>query len=208
MTQELEITFRFIDRNHRTYQRIRGEDREEWLTEGDLVVRAGETLLTRTHEGEDGPTVSAHPLAEWLAGNWWRIRTEGRPPEPDIDWWQSHNMMESAHGFVWPNITVWRKDDHLMVTSEATQEPSHLRYLGAEGGEPIPVSLRSFEQTGEEFIRITLKKLDQAKETETNLHLLYQDLKNERGDPELTQEREAEAREGRDPPYQGDEDKA
>jgi hypothetical protein len=204
VTEQLQITFRFRDRREEKYQGVHGEDKSEWATEGHLALRAGPTLLTRTQDGDDGPVVSAYHLAQWLATNWWRIRTEGRPEEQDLDWWQSHNMIESANGFIWPNITIWREGDLLKITSEPTTEPSHLKYHGAHDGRPLEVTVHSFETTAQAFIESTIDQLEEAGETSTNLHLLAKDLRTERRSPALTQQREAEAREGRDPPYEVD----
>lgn len=111
-------------------------DSEEEATLGRLIICAGNETLTSMEPSEPGPIVSALPLATWLAANWWRIRTEEMPSghEPDLDWWQSHSIAESANGFAWPDITLWAQSDHMMVKSEPTPQDKHAPYLGAKGG--------------------------------------------------------------------------
>lgn len=66
-----------------------------WLTEAeDTFVRC---IRQKVH-------LSAYPLAEWLAWNYWRLRFE--PHKATLDWALAHRLATIGGGYVWPNITV------------------------------------------------------------------------------------------------------
>ena len=48
--------------------------------------------------------VSTLPLAQWFAGNLWRLRWEPRPDRPSTDWRMSHNLAAAGYGYTWPSI--------------------------------------------------------------------------------------------------------
>lgn len=176
----------------------------EDATMGRLSIYAGPIILTRMKPSRSGPIVSSLPLAEWLAANWWRLANEPRPQdEPELDWWQSHCIIEAGQGFVWPNITLWAEDGHMLVRSKPTSEPSHALYTGANRGAPIPITTQSFQESATRLITQTIDRLNSAGINGTNLHVLFEDLKAELADPNLAGQRRAEAIAGQDPPYQG-----
>ena len=186
----------------------------EALTVGKLKISAGETLLTELFDHlisppvrQSGPSVSAYPLAQWLATNWWRLRCETMPDDedPDTDWWMSHQMTDAGYGYLWPVIVIWRQDDHLMTQAlPTTDRHSHIQYTGANDAEPIAISLESFDRTVDELFAATTATLEAAGHTETEMHILLADLREERSDPELAALRAREAANGQDPPYAND----
>ena len=180
-----------------------------------LEIHAGETCLsTIIQEGDlaaplkNGPYTSAYVVAKWMAHNWWRLRHEGKPhtdvEENNLDWWESHNMMAADSAYVLPNLYLWREDEHIMVQSDTTHPESYAHYLGANNGEPMQVSLESFDNAVDGFIRQTMSMLEEMDFKDTDLHVIHAELLKEQNDPELAEIREQEARGGQDPPYEND----
>ena len=180
-----------------------------------LEIHAGETCLsTMAQEGDleaplkNGPYTSAFVVATWMAHHWWRLRHETKPnvdlSETELDWWESHNIMAADTAYLLPNLYLWREDEHIMVQSDTTHPESYAHYLGANNGEPLQVSLESFDNAVDGFIRQTMSMLEEMDFKDTDLHVIHAELLKERNDPELAEIREQEARNGQDPPYEND----
>ena len=97
--------------------------------------------------------------------------------------------------------------DNIRILSERNDPDSYIQYHSANDGQPIDVSLQSFDQAVDGFIVQTITLLEQRGFRDTDLHYIYREVLEERNDPELAQIREAEARAGQDPPYQSDQPK-
>ena len=180
---------------------------EERATFGLLAVRANSRLLTEGIEtGSDivrhGPHVPGYPLAEWLVWNWWRIRWDlDRPMAVSAaDGWDlAHRMPAVGDGYVWPNITISSDGLKSFVQSGHSSNPGAVlfRYLGA--GRREEVSALALEEAIDGFVRGVLSRLEDGGLHETNLHRLWNDLRIERTDPELSRYRKLEAQLGYDP---------
>lgn len=177
---------------------------------GQLEIKAAGQLLTaliRTEDGvpryDLGPYVSGYHLAEWLAWNWWRLRWE--PPhqdrKPSFNWEMTHRMTAIGEGYRWPNITISSDGFHCMLTAERTDQTDtpFLFYLGAHDDRPVAVPAADFEAAVDEFIKRVLQLMSDADVFGTNLQKLWNDLSEERSDPELTRFRRIEALLGFDP---------
>ncbi len=180
-----------------------------------LDIHAGATCLSQLTQEADpetppngGPYTSAYVVAKWMAHHWWRLRHEGKPhadiEETNLDWWESHNMMAADAAYVLPNLYLWREDGHIMVKSDSTHPESYIHYLGANNGEPLQVSLESFDNAVDGFIEQTVSMLEEMGFKDTELHVIRAEVLEERNDPELAEIREQEARNGQDPPYAND----
>ena len=53
-----------------------------------------------------GPLVSAYPLAEWLAWNWWRLTREATPSQVNRHWAFAHRLSSIGGGYRWPNLEL------------------------------------------------------------------------------------------------------
>ena len=190
-------------------------DTEEQATLGLLKISAGDKMLTAGTEVSgnettyrEGPCVSGYHLAEWLVWNWWRLRWEPTlsvySPE-NHDWSFAHRLATVGHGYVWPNITISTDGFHTRLVSEpsSVSNASNFRYTGAR---PITVPAAELESAVDDFVSFVVKLTDDAGLVRTNLHLLWQDLKFEREDPEMTRFRKFEALLGCDPGELDDED--
>ncbi len=183
------------------------EAAEERATFGLFSVVANNHLLTEGAEVDKqelrhGPYVSGYPIAEWLAWNWWRLRWEvGRPSDEAAAcrWNFAHRMSTIGEGYAWPNITIFSDGVHSSLFSEPSRAPETtlFRYFGAPGCQTVPVA--SLETAIDGFVADVLTRLEGANVRETNLHRLWNELKMERADPELTRFRRLEAQLGYDP---------
>ncbi len=182
------------------------ESAEERATFGLFSVIANNHLLTEgvevdKQELRHGPYVSGYPIADWLAWNWWRLRWEiGQPSDENAvrRWNFAHRMSTIGDGYVWPNITIFSDGVHSSLFSMPSRSPetSLFRYIGASGQTVLAVSL---ETAIDGFVEDILIRFEGAGIRESNLHRLWNELKMERVDPELTRFRRLEAQLGYDP---------
>ena len=191
-------------------------DPEEEATLGLLKILVWDNILTAgtdngsSHETvyREGPYVSGYHLAEWLAWNWWRLRWEPTPPvqnPANHEWGMSHRMGAAGHGYVWPGITIFTDGFRTTLVSERSSvyDASNFRYTGAR---PVTVPAEELESAIDDFVSFIVKLTDDAGLVDTNLHLLWQDLKFEREDPEMSRFRKFEALLGCDPGELDDDD--
>ena len=180
---------------------------EERATFGLFSMTANDRLLTA---GEDaasgelrhGPHVAGCPAAEWFVWNWWRLRWEcGSPSEPGAArrWSFAHRMSGIGEGYAWPNVTIHSDGLRSMLHSEPSRNPgvAAFRHIGAAEREAVPAS--SLEAAVDGFVEDMLARLEGRRLHATNLHRLWDDLRAERGDPDLARFRRLEARLGCDP---------
>ena len=200
-----------------TSEPMEGSEKEtdaEHASVVSFVIYAGDACLTSMTSKLDelpmrnGPFASSLILAEWFAHNWWRIRHEDKPSddldEVDLDWWESHNVMAASAAYVLPCMYIWRKDDYINILSKSDNPEDHcyIYYYGSNNGEPIAVSLESFDEAVDSFLGRTLTLLEQRGFKDTDYHVIFRELAEERSNPELAQIREEEARSGKDPEYE------
>ena len=186
---------------------------EERATFGLFAVTAYNHLLTagqdiERNELRHGPFVSGYPIAEWLVWNWWRLRWEIGRPSDDLGnsrWDFAHRMPTIGEGYVWPNITIFSDGVQSFLVSEPSRSSRvvRFRYLGAPVRLPVPAT--DLEDAIDGFVEEILDRLAQENVRETNLHRLWEDLRAERGNPELARFRRLEAQLRHDPD-EGDED--
>jgi hypothetical protein len=195
MTAAFEITTDWV--------RLPDVSPEEAACGAWLGVRHGGLWLTECLDSfadgirRDAPLLSAYPLAEWMAWNWWRLRWEPRNTRAP-GWGLAHRMRSIGQGYEWPGITVW--SDGTRVTSvarptEPTPPPS-VRYI-ASGAALLPAT--AFEAAVDAFIGRVLGRLREDGLTDTNLHRIWSDVQAERGDPNRAARRRLEALLGTDP---------
>ena len=182
---------------------------EEQATSGMLVMEANGRRLTEgatdTDELKAGPLVSGFHVAEWFALNWWRLFWETSPGERRIEWDFAHCMATVGEGYVWPNITVSSDGYRSQVASTPTVDRTSglYRYLGSARVEWVPSFM--LEESVDRFIALVLDRLEISEIHDTNLHSLWQDVKQARQSPDDRRFRRIEARLGHDPD-QGDAD--
>lgn len=158
-----------------------------WLTEAE------DTFVNRVRGQVH---LSGYRLAEWLAWNWWRLRWE--PRTRASDWASAHHMTTVGGGYVWPNVTVFSDGERIVFLAKPTHlrptEP--LRYIADIAA---VVLAGSFEDAIDRFIDQVLGQLRAEKIGSTNLAEIWENVRNERADPEFATRRKLEALLGFDP---------
>lgn len=149
-----------------------------------------------THETRNGVHVSAYPLAEWLAWNWWRLRWE--PRRATLAWRLAHCLTSVGEGYIWPNISVVSDGERVLISAEPTigsaAEP--IRYLPTQSG---VVRAADFEQSIDAFVERTCERLRECRIPQTDLDVVWSELSAERADPGVAERRRLEALLGFDP---------
>ena len=175
---------------------------------GRLSLQVGDTNLTE-HEDTFSRTirqevlVSAYPLTLWLAGNWWRLLHEPKPPErlrPTTDWRLAHEWPAANAGTIWPALVMASEGGTVQFQAEsaAGSRQQSIRYLNRL---PVPVSIprEQVESALGAFVTSVLDRLEAWDGIHTELLDLWQELKDERADEEASRYRRLEACLGFDP---------
>jgi len=174
---------------------------EECACFGAIGIRYGNISLT---EGQDrfvnkirlAPLLSGYHLAQWIAWNWWRLRWEPRSNAPN--WEFAHRLTTVGEGYVWPNITIFSDGERIALIAKPTLERSKtpFRYVGDA---TAVVGAREFEYIVAQFIEQVRGLLRGAEITQTNLDRIWNDVREERADLNMSKRRKLEALLGRDP---------
>ncbi len=182
-----------------------GEKDIPQVSRGAIGISVGDECLTRL-EDSWGNTVRnrlhacAHTLANWFAGNWWRLRWEPETPgsRNDVDWLMSHSMAAAGGGFCWPSILFASDGDSIAVASRATRGRvlGPVRYLN---GINTWITAKEFERAIDAFMSLVLSRLHSEGFANSELAELWAEVLRERGDSKLTQWRRLEAICGFDP---------
>jgi hypothetical protein len=166
-----------------------------------LGIYFGSECLTEGHDGfvnkvRPEPLLSGYHLAEWIAWNWWRLRWEPRSNAPN--WQFAHHLTTIGEGYVWPNITVFSDGERIALVAKPTPErpDTPFRYLSNAAA---VVSAREFEYVVDKFIEQVRGLLRDEQIESSNLDSTWNDLQEERGDPDTSIRRKFEALLGCDP---------
>jgi hypothetical protein len=167
-----------------------------------IGIYRGDVCLTEGHDGyvkrfRTAPLLSAYHLAEWLAWNWWRLRWEPNRPGT-VDWSLAHRLATIGAGYVWPNVTIFSDGERTALIAKPTTEraTTPFRYI-SDGVAVVPS--RHFEGTLDEFIEQVRGQLREERVTDTNLDRIWNEVRDERQDPEATLRRKIEALLGQEP---------
>ena len=177
------------------WERLDDGPAEERACFAALGIRCGNIWLT---EGSDAyvnrirptPLLSAYHLAQWLAWNWWRLRWE--PRSRAADWPFAHRLTAIGHGYVWPNITIFSDGERTALIAKPTQErdSTPFRYISDFAA---VVASRHFESAVDTFVEQVRGQLRYEKVSETNLDHVWEDVREERRDPDTAKRRKFEA---------------
>lgn len=182
---------------------LEGSDRNsvERAAFAQIVISAAEhptteleDLFSRTIR--PGVRASAYDLAVWLAENWWRLRWE--PDAKSVDWRMSHVVAAVGSGFAWPDISFASDGVHVLVKARKTRGGDNVpvRYIRDID---VQISAEAFEAGIDYFVERVLARLSSLDVGETDLGLLWTQLRAERGDKEKYAHRRLEALLGFDP---------
>ena len=172
----------------------------------EIGLRLGNSWLTELEELESRTTrthlrACTHTLALWLAGNWWRLRwePESRCSRDDVDWRIAHSIGSAGGGFAWPNILFASDGPSLAVASIPRLRPAAfepLRYLNGVSGRITAVE---FEYKVDGFVEAVISRLHDLEIDDQTLPQLWNEVLQERRDPETARWRKLVALCGYDP---------
>ncbi|WP_448062019.1 hypothetical protein [Cellulomonas hominis] len=166
------------------------------------------TWVERAGTSRNGVFVSAYPLAEWIAFNWWFLRSELRVstnPSDDWSWSRSapdswlhrHNLRAAGSGMPWPDLTIVPEGATTRVRWFA-QPPvpggRGLRYIGTGSAW---LSAAAAHDGLESFVEAVVDRLRESGVAGTPLQREWDKLRVT--DPEEAAFAEAVARLGLDP---------
>ena len=203
MSDELKI---LLKRPPREYK-FDLSDHEETATLGLLVIKTPSRILTRgfnkrVRKPRQGPLVSAYPVAEWFAWNWWRLTSEiGERPTDELaarEWDFSHRISTIGGGYDWPNISI-HSDSHRSYLGSIQSKPDSVRSFVYYDSSLVIVSTKALERAMCDFIDNTIKLLEDKGIRDSNLQRLWKDLKSERANSDDACYRAMEARLGFNP---------
>jgi hypothetical protein len=183
------------------WERLDDGPPEESACFAALGIRCGDVLLTEGYDSyvkrlRPAPLLSAYDLAEWMAWNWWRLRWE--PGSKAADWAFAHRLTTIGGGYIWPNITMYSDGERTALIAKPTHERRNtaFRYISDV---PAIVPSRHFEGALDQFIEQVRGQLREEGVAETNLDRIWNDVREERRDPEAAKRRKLEALLGREP---------
>ena len=203
MSDELKI---LLKRRQGEYNFDLG-DQEEAATLGLLIIKTPSRILTlglnkHVKKRREGPLVSAYPVAEWFAWNWWRLTSEvGERPANESaarEWDFSHRISTIGSGYDWPNISIY-SDGCISYLDSTRSMPNSVRSFEYYDSSLAIVSTKALESAMSDFIDNTIKLLENKGIQDSNLQLLWKDLMSERSSPDDARFRAMEARLGLNP---------
>lgn len=174
---------------------------EERACFASIGIRFDKTWLTEAHDSyvnriRTAPLLSSYHLAQWLAWHWWRLRWE--PHAHRENWAFAHRLSTIGEGYIWPNVTIFSDGEQTaLITKPTTERPNTpLRYI-SDIAAIVPA--RGFEEAVDDFVEQVRGQLRAEKIQETNLDLIWDDVRGERKDSQKARYRKIEALLGFDP---------
>ncbi|HEY0782034.1 MAG TPA: hypothetical protein VGE98_06265, partial [Thermoanaerobaculia bacterium] len=166
-------------------------------TLSNVAIHSGERVLTLVEDrlartNREFANLSAYDLALWIAQNWWRLRWEPESGKADANWSMAHSLAAIGGGYVWPNVLVVSDGEQVRVQARPTRgerwEP--IRYLESWD---LSLTACEFEGALSSFVESVLARLASFRIENSELQALWQELKAERFDPEVSNVRKREA---------------
>ena len=195
MSNDLQLTM--------DWEQLEAVPAEERACFGRLQIRLGSIMLSEGQDGfvgcaRTGPLVSAYPLAEWFAWNWWRLTVEPRPNAPTYEWQSAHCLSTVGAGYLWPNITI-HSDGETTVLAARPTHPTGLSPFRFTADQTAIVPTRQFVAALDEFLSQIQGRLRAEGIEATDFDTTWSDVLQERATPEDAAQRQLEALLGFDP---------
>lgn len=174
-------------------------------TSGLLSIQLGDLIATRSEDEwsksiRSNVRLSAYPLALWFASSWWRLRWEPAFERSRFDfaWRMAHESSAAGFGYIWPRLVFASDGENIDIVSipSAPSPGEPIRYLESFRG---VISSNEFERGLDDFINLVLARLDLLRIRDTDLQRLWEEITEERKDPEAASHRRLEARLGFEP---------
>ena len=173
-------------------------------TSAYMRVNVDGICLTRcedvwSHTVREDTLVSAYPLALWLATSWWRLNHEPSPDSPGTVRRQTHELAGAGNGYVWPSILFAPDGEYVNIWASplqvAGQSVSELAWLN----QPAIIPVSQFQNEAQKVIEEVLGRLSALGHAENDLKTVWNLVRSERRDSDLSRRRILEARLGFDP---------
>jgi hypothetical protein len=194
MSAELSFHVRWLERLHGS-----PAERESF---GELEIRWGDVILTELEDllaatVRPAARVSVLHLGTWLTANWWRLRWEPLPANPDADWRVAHQIGAAGGGFAWPALQFAADGQTVTISLRDTLATGHpVRYLHRVEG---MVAASAFERATDELMSVLLGRLSSRRTETDDLVMAWHEVDSERRDPKAAVRRRREALLGLDP---------
>ena len=178
-------------------------DHPEQAGQAELTIVANGICLTEnTHTLEkvirSSARLSTVHLSNWIAGNWWRLLWEPHDGTRNLEWEMAHRMAAAGGGYIWPDISFSSDWNNVLVRSSPTRpSPAEPVRYWQESSTSIPMP--EFEKAIADFVTATLDRLSSKVPQYGYLGDLWQEVSEEREDPDITEWRKLEACLGHDP---------
>jgi hypothetical protein len=194
MTGDFSFHVRWLERLHGS-----PAEREAF---GELEIRSGGLVLT---ELADLFAMTVRPAARvcllrlgtWLAANWWRLRWEPLPGNPDADWRVAHRIGGAGGGYAWPDLQFAADGETIALSLRETLEAGPpVRYLHRFDGS---IEAVAFERAVDDVMAVLLERLSARRADAGDLAAAWHEVSAERSDPGATVRRRREALLGLDP---------
>jgi hypothetical protein len=180
---------------------------EERATMAEVEIRLGNEVLTTVDDSwaqsvRTSVRVACYPLAMWFAGAWWRQLHETGSTRSGLSqshgWRMSHELRAVGSGFLLPRVTFTPDGESVEVASRPSRrvlaEP--VRFLADCAG---AVTAKAFEREVERFVSSVVARLRARGLTNTDLEVLWTQVREEASSPALARQRVLEAELGFDP---------
>lgn len=161
---------------------------------GNIATELQDTVAKTIHKSA---RLSAYGMALWFTYNWWRLFCE--PERQDtLSWKMSHMLGSVGGGYLWPDLCFSSDGAAISITSYPTPPKSNepIRYLN-DFLEIIP--LVDFKNGISAFIDCVIARLASMGIKETELSLLWNEVRDEERDKDLRHFRKLESIMGFDP---------
>jgi hypothetical protein len=168
--------------------------------EADIGIFVGALCLTEL-EDRIAKTVrptwraSTYRLALWLEENWWRLCYE--PEASTLDWRLSHHLPAIGAGYIWPALRLAGDGESitLRMRPSSLTPTEDIRYLVRKD---LQIPLDAFVSGIDRFINAVIARLRATGHPETALEKLWNEILQERHDPDTAYWRKLEALAGLD----------
>src|SRR5258706_3577315 len=170
-----------------------GGDRVLDASVGRLKIAVDETILTAfsSDKRDSGSeiTIPLYDVAEWIASNWWSLLFEPRKSEPneqtgdDFGFRSRHWLGFARSGFALPDIWFLPAGDFVEISATADTYLPTARVTFLEGV-AASVPLKAVRGALSNFVSEVTGKLSDANISGTQLHELWNQIRNTTNDEE------------------------
>lgn len=174
-------------------------------TTSALTIACDGKIATRNFDNRsrtmrDSIRVAAYPFALWLAYSWWRIRWEmaGCSTRQNTAWRLAHEVAAAAGGYMWPRMAMAWDGVAITLDCSVTDDVSYqpIRFLERFS---VRISADDFESAADGFVSLVVDRLNAVQIRNTDLHRIWNELRDERTNKTVSAHRRMEAQLGFDP---------